>query len=69
MGFGHASAKGCGYRRAEKRKRIPPTSNSKGHCERQRGNLGPLSARSVEIASSRKALLAMTACQVDRNLI
>src|SRR3954471_7376696 len=24
MGFSHASAKGCGYRRAEKRKRIPP---------------------------------------------
>jgi hypothetical protein len=30
-------------------------------CERQRSNLGPLSTRRVEIASSRRARLAMTA--------
>jgi hypothetical protein len=30
------------------------TTNSNRHCERQRSNLGPLSAPWVEIASSRK---------------
>jgi hypothetical protein len=37
------------------------STHSNGHCERQRSNLGPLSARWVEIASSRRARLAMTA--------
>jgi hypothetical protein len=32
----------------------------------ERSNLGPPSARSVEIASSRKALLAMTVCRFGR---
>jgi hypothetical protein len=35
----------------------------------KRSNLGALSARSVEIASSRTALLAMTVSQLDRNLL
>ncbi len=37
------------------------TTHSNGHRERQRSNLGPLSARWVEITSSRRARLAMTA--------
>jgi hypothetical protein len=35
----------------------------------QRSNLGLLSARSVEIASSRTALLAMTVYQIGRDLL
>jgi hypothetical protein len=35
----------------------------------ERSNLGPLSIRWVEIASSRKALLAMTVSQFGRNLL
>jgi hypothetical protein len=35
----------------------------------ERSNLGPLSARLIEIASSRTALLAMTASEFGRNLL